>query len=308
MNDLTRRDFLQTTLGLLATIGTVTAFRSANEKPLLAFSTLGCPKWSLPTILDAAVKDGYDGFEIRGLQGEMNLMKSPAFDSPAHIAETRRLVADKGLKIINLGTSTQLHHADPSTRQRHLDEAKRFITLADQLQCPYVRVFPDALPGDQSRNATLDRITQGLIELSDYAKKSQVSVLLETHGDGVQTHELMRLMQGASSPNVGLIWDVFNMWSVTKEPPAGVYGQLRPYIRHVHVKDAKLIDGKYRYTALGQGESPIFEAIAALKKGGYSGYYSFEWEKTWHPDLEEPDVVFPLYPSMFDEFYHSGIK
>ncbi|QHV95156.1 sugar phosphate isomerase/epimerase family protein [Spirosoma endbachense] len=305
MNELNRRSFLQSTIGLLATVGTANALSPGRQKPLLAFSTLGCPKWSLAISLEAAAKNGYDAIEIRGLQGEMDLTKTPVFDNAQHIASARRLAADKGVKIINLGASTQLHHADPVTRQRHLDEAKRFITLADQLQCSFVRVFPDALPKDQERSATLDRITKGLIDLADYAKGSGVSVLLETHGDGVQTDELVSMMNGAKSPKVGLIWDVFNMWSVTKEPPADVYKKLKPYIRHTHIKDAKLIDGKFHYTSLGQGETPIFDAIAALANGGYTGYYSFEWEKTWHPDLEEPEVVFPLYPKAFNEFYYS---
>lgn len=310
MSELSRRHFLQTALGvgLLTTSKPVVARWTDEQKPLLSFSTLGCPKWSLPIIVDAAVTDGYDAFEIRGIQGEMDLTKSPAFDSPEHIASSRKLVADKGLKIISLGASTQLHQAEPATRQRHLDEARRFITLADQLGCPYVRVFPDALPKGAERSATLDRITQGLVELANFAKGSGVSVLLETHGDGVQTDELIHLMQGANSEKVGLIWDVFNMWSVTKEPPAAVYEKLRPYIRHTHIKDARLVNGAFHYTALGQGETPIFSAIAALKKGGYKGYYSFEWEKTWHPDLEDPEVVFPQYPKAFREFYYSGNK
>ncbi|UHG91947.1 sugar phosphate isomerase/epimerase family protein [Spirosoma oryzicola] len=308
MNELTRRHFLQTTLGMFAAMGTATASRSYRPKPLLAFSTLGCPKWSLETSLDAAAKNGYDGIEIRGIAGVLDLTKSPAFDSAEHVASSRRLAADKGVKIINLGASTQLHHADAATRQRHLDEAKRFITLADQLACPYVRVFPNDIPKNEERRPTIDRITQGLTELADYAKGSQVSILLETHGDGVQPNELVGMMQAVKSPKVGLIWDVFNMWSVTKEPPAQAYATLKPYIRHVHIKDAKLVNGAYHYVPLGQGESPIFDAITALADGGYKGYYSLEWEKMWHPDLEEPEVVFPQYPKIFNQFYASGNK
>ena len=32
-----------------------------------------------------------------------------------------------------------------------------------------------------------------------------------------------------------------------------------------------------------------------LAKGGYRGYYGFEWEKAWHPEIEEPEVAFPHY-------------
>ena len=32
-----------------------------------------------------------------------------------------------------------------------------------------------------------------------------------------------------------------------------------------------------------------------LEEDGYPGYYSLEWEKRWHPELEEPEIVFPAY-------------
>jgi predicted xylose isomerase-like sugar epimerase len=47
---------------------------------------------------------------------------------------------------------------------------------------------------------------------------------------------------------------------------------------------------------MGQGEVPIFEAVDALSKSGYKGYYSFEWEKLWHPELEDPETALADYP------------
>ncbi len=38
--------------------------------------------------------------------------------------------------------------------------------------------------------------------------------------------------------------------------------------------------------------------IAALAKIGYRGFYSFEWEKRWHPEIEEPDVALAQYASV----------
>jgi len=46
---------------------------------------------------------------------------------------------------------------------------------------------------------------------------------------------------------------------------------------------------------LGQGEVPIFTAIDALRNGGYKGYYSFEWEKLWHPEIGASDVAIADY-------------
>jgi sugar phosphate isomerase/epimerase len=103
-------------------------------------------------------------------------------------------------------------------------------------------------------------------------------------------------MHEASHPHVGLVWDVCNMWTIYKEPPALVYNKLRKYIHHTHIKDARLVDGQPHYTLLGQGDVPIFEAIDALAKSGYKGYYSFEWEKLWHPEIAEPEIAIADYP------------
>ncbi len=46
---------------------------------------------------------------------------------------------------------------------------------------------------------------------------------------------------------------------------------------------------------LGQGEVPIFEAIDALAKDNYKGYYGFEWEKLWHPEIAEPEFALADY-------------
>ena len=51
-----------------------------------------------------------------------------------------------------------------------------------------------------------------------------------------------------------------------------------------------------QYTLLGEGEVPIFDAINALISGGYKGFYSFEWEKLWHPELAEPEMALADYP------------
>jgi sugar phosphate isomerase/epimerase len=82
-----------------------------------------------------------------------------------------------------------------------------------------------------------------------------------------------------------------------------VYEKLKTYIYHTHIKDLKIIDGKERYVLLGKGETPIFEAIDILAKNNYKGYYSFEWEKMWHPEIEEPEIALADYPKVMREHF-----
>jgi sugar phosphate isomerase/epimerase len=193
-----------------------------------------------------------------------------------------------------------MHHSDATERKNNLDEAKRVIDLAQQLNCPFIRVFPNKMP-KENRDATIDLIVKGLQEAGDYAKSTNVTVLMETHGEVVESALIKQIMDTVNNPKVGLVWDVTNMWTITKEPPAEVYDRLKNYIHHTHIKDAKLVDGVPHYVLMGKGEVPIFEAIDILRKHRYKGYYSFEWEKLWHPEIGDSEVALADYPRAMQE-------
>ena len=267
-----------------------------NVQPLLSFSTLGCPDWDFKRITEFAVQNNYSGIELRGLQREMDLTKCKEFNTSQNIAVTTAIMKDKDLRFVDLGSSANLHIADVAERKKNLDEAKRFIDLAQNINCPFIRVFPNTIPKDQDKNKMIDLIAQGLQELSNYAKESHVTVLMETHGDMVHTDDILKVMEAASNKQAGLVWDITNMWVITKEPPVDVYNKIKKYIRHTHVKDAIVADNVITYKLLGQGEVPVFTAIDALAKDGYKGYYSFEWEKLWHPEIGEPEIALADYP------------
>jgi len=70
-------------------------------------------------------------------------------------------------------------------------------------------------------------------------------------------------------------------------------------IRHVHLKDLKRTTGpaEARWTPalVGEGEFPAAEVLGLLHRSGYAGFVSFEWEKRWHPSIEEPEVALPRF-------------
>ncbi|MGZ5221768.1 MAG: sugar phosphate isomerase/epimerase family protein [Chitinophagaceae bacterium] len=303
MSYSTRKEFLQTSALLLATVLAGDFVDLKKKKALLSFSTLGCPDWTFQQITDFAVQHGYKGIEVRGLQRQMDLTKCPEFSTEQSRKATMALMKKKGLQFINLGSSATLHFADGAEREKNLAEGRSFIDLAQQVNCPYIRVFPNKFPKDRDKNTTIGLIVKGLLELGDYAKEKNVSVLMETHGDVVKIADLEEIMRLAEHPNVGLVWDPSNMWTVTKEPPADAYKKLKKYTRHTHIKDAKLSGDKLDYKFLGKGDVPIFEAIDALAKGGYKGFYSFEWEKMWHPEIAEPELAIADYAKVMKQYF-----
>jgi sugar phosphate isomerase/epimerase len=295
MQNISRKEFMQSAAVLMAAIVAGPSFSNKRHQPLLSFSTLGCPDWTFQQIIDFAAANGYQGIELRGILKQLDLPQCPEFNRPQSITDTIERMKAKQLSFVNLGSSCNLHLADPVKRKENLDGARRFIDLAQQIACPYVRVFPNNFPKDQAKQDTVNLIVKGLQELGDYAKGKNVMVLMETHGELVYSEDLLNIMQQVNHPQTGLIWDVTNMWTITKEASAAVYKKLKPYILHTHIKDAKPVNGAPQYTFLGKGEVPIFDAISLLQKGGYKGFYSFEWEKLWHPELAAPELAFADY-------------
>ena len=299
---ITRKNFI-TSIPLFALLPHIKKIIHSADFYKLSFSTLGCPDWNFDTIIGFAKEHQYTGIEVRGILREMDLTKVPEFSTPGAIAVTMKKMQDHGLVFVDLGSSCALHFSKGEERNKNLDEGKRFINLASQLNCPYVRVFPNQLPKDRDRQESLNLIIEGLQELGKYANGTGVTVLLESHGELIYKKDLLSVMEGAATPNVGLVWDVCNMWIATKEPPDEVYPLLKPYIRHTHIKDLKMVNDKEEYVLLGTGIVPIFKAIDLLYKNQYPGYYSFEWEKLWHPEILEPQIALADYPVAMRKHY-----
>jgi sugar phosphate isomerase/epimerase len=145
------------------------------------------------------------------------------------------------------------------------------------------------------RAEMLAHIAGALRGLGDYARGKGVTVIIESHGDFTDSPALLEILQRADSPNVALLWDAHHTFVSGKEQPEDTVRQLGRYIRHTHLKDSVPAGNDRRYVLTGTGDVPVKRQIAALVKTRYRGFYSFEWEKRWHPEIEEPEVAFAQY-------------
>src|SRR6266496_3907205 len=299
---ITRREFFETSAAILSTSSSARRGGQGARLPL-GFSTLGCPAWSWTEILDFARSHGFAAVELRGLQKTMDLSQAPEFSREGgRLDSAKRELRERGLRISDLGASAQLHEQDPAKRTAQLDEARRFIDLAEALRVPYVRVFGNNYVKGVPRDMMLAYIARGLRELGDYARPKGVTVLIESHGDFTDSPSLLALLEQAASPSVALLWDAHHTFVSGKEQPEDTVRQLGRYIRHTHLKDSVAAGNARRYVLTGTGEVPVKRQIAALVKIGYRGFFSFEWEKRWHPDIEEPEVAFAQYASVASEY------
>jgi sugar phosphate isomerase/epimerase len=293
-----RRVFLES-LGAALTLPSFAAAAQRRQAPL-GFSTLGCPAWDWISILDFASKHGFASIELRGLQKSMDLTERPEF-RPDRVAQSRKELADRGLRVSCLGSSARMHETEPAVREAQMAEARRFIDLAAKLGAPYVRVFGDRLDPAR-REEVLTHISAGLRELGSYAGDRGVVVTIESHGDFVQSPTLKELLERAASPHVALLWDAHHTFAAGKEEPEHTMAQLGRYVRHTHLKDSRPGEKERQYVLTGEGDVPVKRQVQLLAKSGYKGDYSFEWEKRWHPEIPEPEVAFPHYARVVREY------
>lgn len=301
--DTTRRRFIKG-LSFSAVAAAFADDRKITGWPI-AFSTLGCPEWSLEKILDFAGTHGFAAVELRGLQGNMDLPSHPAF-APDQMGATKRLIATSNIKIACVSSSARMGEEDPSKRSKELADGRRFIDLAASLNVPYVRVFGDGAgvakggaPGEELKA----RVAVGLHDLGDYAGMKKVTVIIESHDNFTSSASLSDVLKQAKSDNVALLWDAHHTFATGGEDPEFTVKRVGNWIRHTHLKDSVGTGDDRKYVLTGRGSVPIERQIEALRSIGYRGYFCFEWEKVWHPDLADPEIAIPDYAQVVSEYF-----
>jgi sugar phosphate isomerase/epimerase len=253
-----------------------------------AFSTLAFPETTLATATSLGRQWGYDGVELRLIDGELI---DPSMSAGAR-AEVKRTASAAGLPIAAVDSSIRLTDEDPGP------ELRRFLELASDWESPLVRVFGGALPGSGSaRQAQLEAAARVLAAAAPVAERLGVAVGVETHDAFSASSVVAELLALVESPSVGAVWDSHHPHRMG-ERPAEIYANLGPRLLLAQVKDARQApereDG-WQLVLLGDGEVPVREMLGLLTAGGYTGWISVEWEKRWHPEIEEPDVALPQH-------------
>jgi glucosamine-6-phosphate deaminase len=265
----------------------------------LAFSTLGCPSWPLSRVVDAASRLGYDGVELRFLEGDDALWARPELLGSG-LRETQARLADAGLAVPCVDTRSFFHQPDAAARRVAVEEAQRTAELAGHLGARGIRVFGDRVQPGADLASTRGWIVACLGELRDRLRGSGVEVWLETHGDFATAAATRSLLEEAGSDGLGAVWDPANAFSEFGEELKAGAAALGPFLRHVHVKDERRPpDGKIPWPPVlpGRGDFPAARVLDMLSAAGGEHWVSFEWEKRWHPEIEEPEVALPYFLS-----------
>jgi sugar phosphate isomerase/epimerase len=260
----------------------------------LSFTTLGCPDWSLEQIASNAKTFGFDGVELRTHDDGNHLSPDVSTDQARRVAQMFR---DSGVPVFSVMGYTRFAHVDAAEVARNVALMRKLIGVAEAMGAKYIRTFAGKLPPGVALESMIDKVGTTLKPLADEAAKRGVTIGVETHDDWCAGDVNMKLVSIINNKKgFGVIYDVMNAINASGEAWTTTYEKIKSSIVYCHAKDGyKSADGKSIYMPFGAGTIPWSRILQTLKRDSFDSYFSFEWEKKWHPELENPERVFPAY-------------
>lgn len=266
-----------------------------NDRIKFSGHTMGAPKCDIFEVIELFKSIGYDGIEVRvAADGQIDSEKLTDEEARKIDAAARA----KGMEFSCL-TSYYQNFVKVEEREDVIRNLKRVIEIAALLHCPLVRVYGGVEPFSQPGvwfNDVWSRTVDGIRRTAEYAAKFGVRICIETHIGSLtmSVRDTVRLIEDVNMANVGMLLDYAWVELAGVETGAEAIRKAARHIFHVHIKDWTLesrIPLKKKSCLMGEGTVRWQEALEELKKVGYTGYVSDEYEKYWYPaELPEPEI------------------
>lgn len=254
------------------------------------------------SVMAKAKEYGFDAIEFTDLT-------PPEGVTQEDYALQLRAEADKlGLEISGYSIGADLLVGSNGDLDAEVERVKKQVDVAALLKAPVMRhdaasgKFPE---GSNYRGFadTLDRLAEGCRRITEYAATKGVRTAVENHGYFAQDSDRVeRLVLAVGNKNFGLQVDMGNFLCADENPVLAV-SRCAPYAVNAHAKDFLLKSGQedqpegffqtrggnyLRGTVIGHGVVPVKQCVAILKRAGYDGYLTLEFEGTERLDFALP--------------------
>lgn len=209
----------------------------------------------------------------------------------AYAREIRAEAERVGIEISAYTISASLYQESAESSQAEVERLCRMVDVAETLGAKIMR--HDACwtltktGSGRSFDLMLPTIAQNARVVTAYAKERGIKTCVENHGFIAQDSDRMeRLYNAVNDENFGLLVDMGNFLCVDEDPALAV-SRVAPYAIHVHIKDFTRETDQGLVTracnrilgcTAGDGVVPVQQCLAILKKAGYDGVVSLEYE------------------------------
>ncbi len=243
--------------------------------------------WSLqPT----SPQDLIAKLETTGVR-RVQLALDPLRESPAIWGPTQNLFQSAGIAIVSgmfgcvgedystLDTIRLTGGIAPdATWEQNRKNIQATVALAQSLGLKLVTFHAGFLPHDE-RDPNFAKLKQRLSEVAEIFGAHGIALGLETGQETAPV--LLELLQKLNRPNLGVNFDPANMLLYDKGNPIEALRTLGPWIRQVHIKDARRAQvpgtwGEEVVAGTGEVDWPAF--FATLQQVGFNGDLCIERE------------------------------
>ncbi|MCI6376208.1 MAG: sugar phosphate isomerase/epimerase [Clostridiales bacterium] len=216
---------------------------------------------------------GLQGLEIRSVNE-----KNPFQMEKADVKFVKSVAEDFGLRICAVSSPMyKCDFGDLAVRRQHEEAFRRFMETMHEWNVSLIRTFNFFNLHDGG--AKLPEIAEMYQKLADVAEDAGVTMVLESEPsvNAVNIAELVKFLKMVDRASVQAVYDPGNeLADVTAPPPyPDGYRILRPWIRHVHVKDIKR-GSEMTPAPLGEGDVDFHGIFDALRRDEYNGWVSLE--------------------------------
>ncbi len=239
-------------------------------------------------MIDKAHELGLDGIEFTPLPGE-------TFEERCELAKKLRERADElGIPIVSYTVNADLYKGSDEADKAEVERIKGQLDIAKILGVPVLRhdvCWSVPKTGAvRSFDQMLPTIVKNAREITEYAASLGIRTCSENHGYVAQDSDRMeRLFNAVGHENYGLLVDIGNFSCVDEDNVTAV-SRVAPYAIHAHAKDFHLSKDKkegygqtrgcnyFKGAILGEGDVDVKRCVEVLKRAGYDGYLSIEFE------------------------------
>ena len=242
-------------------------------------------------IIDTVAKAhelGFEAIEFLDMPGE-------TYEEQVENAHRFRAEADRYGMIINAYTiGANLYRQTDEESAAEVERLCRQVDIAAILGCSVMRHDACYATGKQGTSRSfglmLPTIAANARAVTEYAADKGVRTCVENHGYVAQdSYRVEQLFNAVAHDNFGLLVDVGNFVCADEDNVLAV-SRVAPYAVHVHAKDmyksTKPLPGFGRTRAcnyfkgaiVGEGDMNVFKCLQILKRVGYDGYCSIEFE------------------------------
>ena len=255
----------------------------------VTYTTYSAPAWSIERHIALASEMGCEGLELRNLDGQPI---DPAMPEDRR-SEIFDAVADAGLEICVVGSSSRFAFPSADERRREVERAVAFVELADTWDAPIVRVFGGSYDPGPSDDEVNGWVAEALREVAVAADVYGIRIALETHDAFATGQRARRVLDLADHTGIGVVWD-FAHPVRNGETVDQTWDLIHRDIIHAHFKDMKLTgSGRDGWESVGPGEGdlPLADMVTRLSRSNYDGYLSTEWEGRDPGGADDPTAM-----------------